>query len=228
MEAGPDAGVTLRDRRDAGQRLAERLGRYRGDSTAVVGVPRGSVLVAAEVAHRLGAPLDVLVVERISSAEDPAHALGGVAAASRVLDLPEVQSAGHSAEELDEGVRRAGSEAERRERDYREGRAAVEFNDRTVILVLEGIVAPVLARAAVQSIRARGPRRIVIATGVCLRSTHQELRREVDEMIVLREPEYVVSVGEWYREFPPVDDADVRRALHTAANDRSVRPPPSA
>lgn len=223
MQAGPDAGVTLRDRRDAGQRLAERLGRYRGEPTVVVGIPRGSVVVAHEVARHLGARLEVVVIEKVSSAEDPGHALGGVAAASRVLDLPELQSAGHSAEELGEGIRRAESEAERRERAYRGGRGALDLSDRTVVLVLEGIVAPVLARAAVQAIRARGPRRIVLATGVCLRSTHQELRREVDEMVVLREPEYMVSVGEWYREFPPVDDAEISRLLRASSPDHGSR-----
>jgi putative phosphoribosyl transferase len=223
MQAGPNAGVTLRDRQDAGQRLSDRLGQYRRDDTVVVAIPRGGVLVAYEVAHRLGVPLEVLVVEKIATSEDPAHALGGVAGTGRVLDFDEVHSAGRSAEELRPEIGKAGTEAERRELDYREGRPPVRLGDRTVLLIMEGITTPVLARAAVQAIRAQGPRKIVLATGVCLRAVHQELRRDVDELIVLREPEYVVSVGEWYQSFPPVGDDQVREALRASATEQERR-----
>jgi putative phosphoribosyl transferase len=223
MQSAPEAGLIFRDRRDVGLRLADRLRAHRGPGTAVVAAPRGNVLVAAEVARRLEAPLDVLVVERVAASDDLGHVLGAVAGDRRVLDLSEVQRAGHSTEELETELGTAGSEAGRRERFYRDGRAPVELSNRTVLLVFEGIGSPFLARAAVEAVRFRGPSRLVLATAFCPRAFRLELRQEVDELVVLRETEQVAAVGEWYREFPPVSDDEVRDALASAWTARPRR-----
>jgi putative phosphoribosyl transferase len=210
MEAAPDASLTLKDRTDAGRRLAEKLAQFRSENPVVIAAHRGATPVAFEVARGLGAPLDVVVVREINDPDVHGRVLGAVAEGSiKVLDPSAVEEARVSAADLTTEVERLVREVERAGARYREGRPPVQLIGRSVILTADGIAHAVAMRAAIAAVRARGARRLVTAVGVCSRPTAQAVRHECDEIVVLRQPEFFLSVGEWYRKFPTVTEEEV-------------------
>lgn len=216
---GPTA--PLPDRRTAGERLAARLRPYQKEDPLVIALPRGGVPVAYEIATRLGAPLDILIVRKIGAPGNPEYGLGAVVeGGTRFLDEARVRAVGHTVRDLGPTIAREEAEVERRAREYRTGRPTAELKDRTVILVDDGVATGGTVLAALRALRARGPRRIVVALGVAPPDTVETLRAEVDDIVVLLVPEQFFAVGEWYRQFPQVSDEEVRRCL-----ERSRAPP---
>lgn len=212
------AGAVLADRAEAGRRLAERLARYRGSDAFVLAVPRGGVPVGFEIARRLSVPLDVILVRKIGAPGDPEYGLGAVAEGGvRLIDTARARDAGFTEEELRPTIERELAEIERRSRVYRAGRPAIDPRGRTVLLVDDGIATGGTIRAAIRALRARGAARIVLALGVSPASSYRELRREVDEIVVVLVPEVFYAVGEWYRAFPQVEDAEVLDLLDRAS-----------
>ncbi|HYR08411.1 MAG TPA: phosphoribosyltransferase family protein [Longimicrobium sp.] len=208
-------GGTFADRADAGQRLAARLSAYaRQNDVVVLALPRGGVPVGYEVARTLGAPLDVLVVRKLGVPGHEELAMGAVAGGGvRVLDAEVVRFL-----HIPPGVIQRVSEAERaeverRERAYRGNRPAPEVRGRTVILVDDGIATGSTCLAAIQALRQREPARVVVAAPVAPASTCRALRQAADEVVCVREPEYLGSVGGWYRSFPQTSDHEVRAQL---------------
>jgi putative phosphoribosyl transferase len=201
----------FRDRVDAGRQLAARLERFKDDPGAVViGIPRGGVVVAAEVAHELRLPLDVIVVRKIGAPGNPEYAVGAMDEDGRVLrsDVAHV-----SDEYLQKAAAENRAEIERRVREYRGGRAEVPVAGKTVLLVDDGIATGLTALAAIGYVHAHGAARVVLATPVIARSAAEEMRRHVDELVAVSEPVGFYAVGQFYEYFDQTSDEEVRRLL---------------
>jgi len=207
----------LPDRRAAGKLLAERLGQYREERPVVLALPRGGVPVGFEIATQLHAPLDVLIVRKIGAPGNPEYGLGAVVeGGTRYLDEPRVRAIGHTLRDLGPSIARETAEVERRAQEFRAGRAPVEIRDRTVVLVDDGVATGGTVLAALQALRARGPRRIVVALGVAPPDTVEVLRHEVDDLVVLLTPRMFFAVGEWYHQFSQVSDEEVHELIERA------------
>jgi putative phosphoribosyl transferase len=206
------------DRADAGRKLGSALRRRVPGDAVVLGLPRGGVPVAAEVAERLGLPLDVLVVRKLGLPQQPELALGAVGEDDvRVINDALVASTGVSPEALAAVERRERAEVEARARRLREGGTAIDIRDRTVVLVDDGVATGSTMLAACQVARARGAAKIIVAVPVGAGEALTRLRLVADEVICLAAPRRFVGVGQWYRNFRQTGEAEVV-ALLTGAH----------
>jgi putative phosphoribosyl transferase len=202
--------MSFRDRQEAGELLAARLLRYREEGPVVLGLPRGGVPVAFEVARALKAPLDVWVVRKVGVPWQPELGMGAVAEGGKVFVSREIiDLAGVTNAELMEVVRRESAEVARRVRRFRGERPAPELEGRTVILVDDGIATGGTVRAAIRALRRQRPRRIVLAVPVAAAEILAELRPQVDDLVCLLSPRQLFAIGGWYEDFGQVDDAEV-------------------
>jgi putative phosphoribosyl transferase len=222
----------FKDRCDAGQRLAALLEPFRGERPVVVGIPRGGVPVAAEVARALGAPLDVAVVRKIGAPQNPEYAIGALAEGGvYVLSRKAVLALAVTEAELDALITRVEGELGARLRRYRTGREPVELTGRSVILVDDGLATGHSALAAVGSLRKRGAARVILAVPVAARQSVDVLRDEVDEVVCVESPADLWAVGLWYEDFRPPTDRVVAALLaenaQAAPRLPSPRPEPS-
>jgi putative phosphoribosyl transferase len=208
----------FQDRSDAGRQLARRLTGYSALQPVVVGMPRGGVPVAAEVAGRLGAPLDIIVVRKLGCPWQPELGIGALAEGGiRILNDVLVRELGIEPDQLQAVTERERIELERRVRHYRADREPMALADRVVILVDDGLATGYTARAAVEAIREAGARRVVLAVPVAPRATADALRRIADEVVVVETPIWFSGVGEHYRDFRQTSDAEVVALLEGAA-----------
>ncbi|MEU6425022.1 phosphoribosyltransferase [Microbispora sp. NPDC046973] len=207
------------DRRDAGLRLGERLRGLPGMEDAVVlGLPRGGVPVAFQVARALGAPLDVIVVRKLGVPYQPELGFGAIGEGGvRVVNPDVVRLANITRDEMAEVERRERAELERRARRFRAGREPVDLAGRTVIVVDDGIATGGTARAACQVARAHGASRVVLAVPVGAPETIASLRRDADEVVCLDTPGHFYAIGAWYDDFTQTSDEDVVECLRLAA-----------
>jgi predicted phosphoribosyltransferase len=210
--------MLFRDRREAGRVVGERLAALAGRPDVVVlGLPRGGVPVAWEVARRLGAPLDVFVVRKLGFPGHEELAMGAIASGGvRVLN-PEVMAYGVSREDIDRVTAVEELELERRERLFRGDRRAIPVAGRTVILVDDGLATGSTMRAAVRALRRKDARRIVVAVPVAAASTCAEMEEEADEVVCAATPEPFRAVGLWYDDFTQTTDDEVRELLDETA-----------
>ena len=201
----------------------EKLVKYAGrDDVIVLGLPRGGVPVAFEVAHRLGAPLDVFIVRKLGVPGFEELAAGAIASGGvRVLNEDVMRSIPHADEAIDAVTIRETAELERREQIYREGRPAPQLRDRIVILVDDGLATGATMRAAIEALRQSGAAKIVVAVPVGPQDTCRELEEEADETICLSTPEFFQAVGQYYEDFSQTSDEDVRELLSHAAQEMS-------
>lgn len=207
-------GARFKDRRDAGRQLATRLERFRDEQPVIIGIPRGGVPVAAEVARALGAPLDVAVVRKIGAPQNPEYAIGALAEGGvRVLSDETARAIGLSSVELQALIARVASELSERTRRYRGSRAPAELTGRTAILVDDGLATGRSARAALRSLRARGAARVILAVPVAAPESVEALRGEADEIVCVEAPEDLWAVGLWYEDFQPTTDEEVAALL---------------
>jgi putative phosphoribosyl transferase len=208
------------NRVDVGRRLGERLQHCRGDNVVVVGLPRGGVPVAAEVARALGAPLDVIVVRKLGVPFQPELGMGAIGEGGvRVLNETLVRSAGVTPDELAAVERRERTELDRRIRRYRGGRAGVPLAGRTVVIVDDGIATGSTARAACRVVRAQGAARVVLAVPVAPRDWARRFDGVADELACLVSPRTFVGVGQFYADFSPTSDEEVTAYLRAAVAD---------
>jgi predicted phosphoribosyltransferase len=214
--------MLFRDRADAGRQLARKLGRYAGRSDVVVlGLPRGGVPVAYEVARALRAPLDVFLVRKLGVPGHEELAMGAIASGGvRVLNEEAVRKLDISEEVLDEVAAEEGRELERRERAYRDGRPPPVVRGKIVTLVDDGLATGSTMRAAVAALRRLGPSRIVVAVPVGAPETCAELGEEADESVCAHMPDPFLAVGLWYEDFSQTTDEEVHDLLQRAADDR--------
>jgi predicted phosphoribosyltransferase len=206
------------DRRAAGLALAARLDRYAGRPDAVVlGLPRGGVPVAHEVARRLGLPLDVFTVRKLGVPGHEELAMGAIASGGvLVVNEEVVRALGIPARALERVAVEEQRELERREAAYRGGRPPVDVRDKVVIVVDDGLATGSSMRAAVAALRQRDPRRVVVAAPVAAALTCRDLAAEVDEVVCAVTPEPFYGVGSWYEDFSQTTDEEVRRLLGEA------------
>ncbi len=221
----PDA-VRFENRHDAGRRLAALLEPYRDERPVVVGIPRGGVPVAAEVARALGAPLDVAVVRKIGAPQNPEYAIGALAEGGvHVLSDAAVRALGISEVQLRSLIARTDRDLSERLRRYRGAREPVELSGRTAILVDDGLATGSTALAALGSLRKRGATRLILAVPVAAPSSAQALRDHADEVVCVETPEDLWAVGYWYEDFQPTTDEEVTALL--AENRGAVAVPES-
>ncbi|KWX21125.1 phosphoribosyl transferase [Mycolicibacterium wolinskyi] len=208
-----DVARTFQDRREAGQVLAQRLVSYRGDpDVLVLGLARGGVPIAWEVASFLDAPLDVFLVRKLGVPQWQELAMGALASGGGVvINDSLVRRLGISEDQVAEAIRRETVELERRERAYRGDRPAPDLTDRTVILVDDGIATGSSMLAAVRAVRAA--RRVVVAVPVGPATVCSQLNSEADEVVCASTPMDFESVGQAFADFHQVSDDEVRRLL---------------
>jgi putative phosphoribosyl transferase len=203
------------DRRDAGTVLAARLSHYKDRRDVVVlGLPRGGVPVAYEVARKLNAPLDVFLVRKLGVPGHRELAMGAIAPGGvRVLDQKIIAWYGVPEAAVERTVHDELRELERREHAYRQGRAPVAISGQCVLLIDDGLATGATMKAAVQAVRAGAPERVVVAVPVGAPSTCTEIGEIADEVICARTPEPFNAVGQWYVDFSQTTDAEVRNLL---------------
>jgi putative phosphoribosyl transferase len=207
------------DRRDAGRRLAERLLPLTGEEPVVVGLPRGGVPVAEEVATALGAPLEILSVRKLGAPHNAEYGIGAIAEdGTRVFDPEALAVLGIDNRTLESIVAGETAELRRRVAAYRGDRAPMPLGRRTVIVVDDGVATGVTDTAALRAIRRHRPRRLVLAVPVCPPDSLARLRGEADDIVCLATPARLQGVGQWYRDFSQVSDHEVIAALDATRN----------
>jgi len=211
-----------RDRRDAGRQLADRLQNYRDEDPIVIGLPRGGVEVAFEIARALNAPLDVIVSRKLGAPDQPELGIGAVAQGGILfLDESLVRTLGIADHEIESIAERERDEMRRRATEYRGSEDLPDLKGKTVILVDDGLATGVTSRAAILAARSRNPRRIILAVPVCAPETDTELAGDVDELVCLHTPDRFIAVGFWYQNFGQTTDAQVIELLEEARGEVS-------
>lgn len=207
------------DRRDAGRRLAERLLPLADEDPVVVGLPRGGVPVADEVARALGAPLEILAVRKLGAPHNPEYGIGAIAEdGTRVFDPEALAVLGIDNSTLAAIAAGESEELRRRVAAYRGDCPPLELEGRTVIVVDDGVATGVTDTAALRSIRRRRPRRLILAVPVAAPESAARLRDEADDVICLLAPALLYGVGQWYRDFSQVSDQEVIAALNASTD----------
>jgi putative phosphoribosyl transferase len=208
------------DRFEAGRLLAALLGEYAGDREAIVlALPRGGVPVGFEIAAALRLPLDVLVVRKLGVPGQPELALGAIASGGiRFINQDVVEAFYLSSESIERIAAAEEAELERREREYRGSRLALDPKGRTVILADDGLATGSSMRAAAQALRLRRPAKIIAALPVGSPEACAALSLEVDSLVCLNCPDRFQAVGQWYERFDQVADTDVQQLLRRSAD----------
>ncbi len=202
--------MRFRDRVDAGRRLAERLGHLRAEDPVVLGLPRGGVPVAYEVARALGAPMDVVLVRKLGVPFHEELGFGAIGEGGvRVVHSDIVRMSRVEEDDLAEVQRREEANLARQAERFRGGRPRIPLKGRTAIVVDDGIATGATASAACQVVRAQEAARVVLAEPVAPPDAAQALRAEVDELVCLSTPEVFFAVGEWYQDFSQTPDEEV-------------------
>ena len=214
----------FRDRKEAGALLAQRLDRYAGAAgTIVLGLPRGGVVTAFEVALALALPLDVLVVRKLGTPGHEELAMGAIVRGGvRVLNEEVIRALRIPLAQIETVAEREEREAARREKLFRGGRPPLDVHGRTVIVVDDGLATGSTMFAAVRALRALEAKRIVVAVPVAPPETCERLRKEVDELVCLSTPSDFYAVGQWYDAFGQVEDGRVVDLLYAAAKREPV------
>jgi putative phosphoribosyl transferase len=208
-------GGAFHDRAEAGRALAAKLAHYAGAPDVIVlGLPRGGVPVAHEVAAALGAPLDVFVVRKLGVPGHGELAMGAIADGGvRFVNRSVAESLGLGDAVIDEVAALEGAELARRQQAYRGKRPPVGIAGKTVIVVDDGLATGATMRAALTATRAQSPARVVVGVPVGARSTCVELEGEADEVVCVRTPVAFRAVGQWYEDFSPTTDDEIRALL---------------
>jgi putative phosphoribosyl transferase len=207
------------DRAEAGRFLATKLSKYSGrDDVIVLGLPRGGVPVAYEVARALRVPLDVFIVRKLGVPGFEELAVGAIASGGvRVLNEDVARALPNANEIIEAVTKRETAELERREQEYRDGRPAPDLQGKTVILIDDGLATGATMRAAVKALRQRGVAKIVVAVPVGPPDTCREFEDEADEVVCASVPEFFQAVGQYYEDFSQTSDEEVRDLLARAA-----------
>jgi len=208
----------FRNRIDAGRELAAALAKYANRPDVIVlGLPRGGIPVAAEVARALHVPLDVFVVRKLGVPGHEEYAMGAIASGGvRLLDRRTVAAAGLTPAQVESVTAAERAELERRERSYRGDRPFPDLTGKTVILVDDGLATGASMRAAIEALRQERPARIVVAVPVAAPETCQAFRHVADEIVCAATPEPFYAVGRWYDDFSQTTDQEVHELLASA------------
>lgn len=208
----------FRNRVDAGKKLAKHVvDRLHEPDILVLGLPRGGVPVASEVARVLHAELDVFLVRKLGLPGQEELAIGAIASGGvRVLNESVIEELQLAPKLIEHIAKREEQELKRREQLYRNGRPARPVHGRAVMLVDDGLATGASLKAAARAIRLQGPRRVIAAVPVAAKETCDEFRTEIDEMICAYTPQPFLAVGMWYEDFSQTTDEEVQRILEQA------------
>lgn len=213
----------FKDRKEAGQILADRLSNYANQNVIVLGLPRGGVPVAFEIAKALRAPLDVFIVRKLGVPGHEELAMGAISSGDvRVLNKPVIEELRITEEEIEVETRKEQEELRRREVLFRGDRPTLEVTGRTVLLVDDGIATGSTIKAAIAALKKKKARRIVVAVPVGPLSTIQELKEEVDEVVCASAPRFFYAISLWYDDFPQTSDEQVREFLKEAEKTKQI------
>ena len=201
------------DRVDAGTQLARELAGTVLAPVVVLGIARGGVIVGAEIARALGAPLDVVICRKLGAPGNPELGIGAVAPGVRVIDEPIVRMLGVDDGYLERETRRQAAEIARRVEAYRAGREPVELTGVTAVVVDDGVATGVTAVAALRWARAQGATTVIFAAPVGPAGIERRLEGECDRCVVSVTPARLRAVGQWYERFDQTTDDEVRVAL---------------
>lgn len=207
--------MLFRDRHDAGKQLGTELKKYDRDPNAmVIGLPRGGVVTAAEVAKTLHLPLDIIVPRKIGAPGNPEFAIGAITEdGDPVLDEHILAMYGISSEQVQNIIQQERTEAARRLSVYRKNRPPLDLLGKTAILVDDGIATGATMRAAILSAKRKNAKKIVVATPVIASDTAEKLKTEADEVVALHAPEYFGAVGRFYETFDQTTDEEVAKLV---------------
>jgi len=214
------------NRQDAGLQLAAKLLRYRKQRPVVLALPRGGVPVGFEIAMKLEAPLDVVLVRKIGHPRWPELAIGAIADGEKlekIIDDVAVAEFGVSQDYLDAEIGRQSREIEQRRLRYFKDRPPIDIRECTALVVDDGIATGATMRAALLAVRRRAPGKLILAVPVAPPHTLEAMRPEVDEIVCLASPEGFGAVGQFYADFRPVEDEVVIELLDRAAAARTDR-----
>lgn len=213
----------FKDRRHAGQLLAGKLDRYAGEDTRVLALARGGVVVGHEVAKALKVPLGVLIVRKIGAPSEPELAIGAVAENNvRILDNEQVR--GFSAGEIQETIKKENDEVDRRRRLYRRNQPLPLMENKTVILIDDGLATGYTALAAILSTRKLHPKKLIFAAPVCAFDSLKTIAGKVDTVVSLISPSDLGAIGQYYLDFRQVTDEQVATLLKSALRFPTHRP----
>jgi putative phosphoribosyl transferase len=216
--------IRFEDRHDAGRRLAALLQSYRGEHPVVVGIPRGGVPVAGEVARALDAPLDVVVVRKIGAPQNPEYAIGALAEGGvHLISERSVLELGLSREALRALIARVDDELAERIVYYRGDREPAKLAGRTAILIDDGLATGRSALAGAISLRKRGAARVILAVPVASPASVDALQAEADEVVCVETPDNLWAVGYWYGDFRPTSDEEVTALLARGSTSNEQR-----
>jgi putative phosphoribosyl transferase len=212
----------FQDRTDAGRQLAAELLSYKEQRPLVLALPRGGVPVGYEIARALQAPLDILLVRKLGAPGSPEFAIGAIVEGNPVesfLNRDIVAYLGVPKSYIEDETARQTREIERRRDRYFRGRLPADVKDHTVIVVDDGIATGATMRVALQALRRRQPRRLVMAVPVAAATTIDAMRNEADDLVYLDAPLDFAAVGQFYRDFRQVEDETVIALLAEAAKE---------
>lgn len=205
----------FRNRREAGERLAEKLYAYRGQDPLILAVPRGGVEVAAPIFEQLGGELDLMITRKIGAPNQPELAIGAVTAdGSALLNDVLVAKIGIDQDYINQAIAREKEEIGRRLRLYRGDRPLPKIENRLVILVDDGVATGYTLLMAIKSLQKLNPAELVLAVPVGPPETLKTLEREVDQLIYLQAPDIFSAVGQFYQNFSQVSDVEVIQILN--------------
>jgi putative phosphoribosyl transferase len=208
--------VIFRNRVDAGRRLAEALSHLPDEAVVVLGIPRGGVEVAAEIARARGWPLDTVIPRKVGAPGNPELGLGAIAPGVRVLDERMIRTLGVTEDYLERAIAQEEGEIRRRAEAYRGGREGQPLKGKVAVVVDDGVATGGTAAAALRWARAQGADRVILTVPVAPASAVARLAREADEVVCLETPEPFFAVGQWYMDFPQTSDREVVALLEEA------------
>lgn len=209
----------FRDRTEAGRLLAELLKPHTNQANAIVlALPRGGVPVGYEIARQLHLPLDVFLVRKLGVPGQPELAMGAIASGGiQVLNDDVIRSRSISPETIAQVAMHESRELDRREQLYRNGKSALQFFGKTIILVDDGLATGASMRAAITAIRPQKPNQIIVAVPVADQQTYDDFRQMVDQIVCVSIPSPFYGVGMWYDEFSQTTDEEVKQLLNKAS-----------
>ncbi|MDG6901144.1 MAG: phosphoribosyltransferase [Nitrososphaerota archaeon] len=209
--------MIFRNRVEAGKRLGEALKSYRGKDAVVLGIPRGGVVVASEVADALRAPLDIVVTRKIEAPGEPEFALGAVTQEGDVImDRQAAESLGASSDYLDDQIRKKRKEVDDRMEALRGDKPYPRLEGKVVLIVDDGIATGSSVSAAVMSVKKRRAKEIVVAVPVAPKDAIETLAEDGTKVVCLQTPGPFLAIGEFYGDFGQVEDIEVKRILDRA------------
>ena len=218
--------MLFQNRIDAGQKLAKALLTYRDRQPVILALPRGGVPVAAEVASALDAPLDLILVRKIGLPYQPELAMGAVVDGDKPIVIRNedvIEFSGVSQKTFDEVCKEECAEIERRRQKYLGGRARTEVKGQVAIIIDDGIATGATTRAAIQAVRSREPKEVVLAVPVAPSDTVEKLNSEVDALVCLDTPRNFGAIGYFYRDFRQINDEEVIATLARFPANRPVK-----